>query len=144
MPMVLTSADLSLCSCFDSFKTMQYDHESTRSIRSVRSTDNETLKRSIRNPRPNDITGNTTTGTTATSTDVTRSMRNSPRLVGSERRTHVPAATQTKSSSKSPEGRRNDEVNIHKGPHQVLAAAGSAETVRERNVNSLLLDFFGI
>lgn len=144
MPMMLTAAALFLCSCFDSFETTQYDHEPTRSIRSVRSTDNETLKRSLRNPRPNDTTSNTGTGATATSADVSRSMRNSPRLLGSERRTHVPAASQSKSSSKSPEGRRNDDVNAHQGPHQVLAAAGSAETVRERNVNSLLLDFFGI
>jgi hypothetical protein len=138
--MMLTHTVISLRSCYDSFQTMQYDHEPTRSIRTVRSTDNETLKRPIRNPRPNDNTSNTS----ATAADVSRSMRNSPRLIGSERRMHVPAASQSKSSSKSPEGRRNDEANVHKGPHQVLAAAGSAETVRERNVNSLLLDFFGI
>lgn len=33
---------------------------------------------------------------------------------------------------------------VHKGPHQILAAVGSAEKVRNRNAKSLLMDIFGM
>lgn len=45
-------------------------------------------------------------------------------------------------SSKPPDF-MNDST-VHKGPHQILAAAGSAEKVRNRNAKSLLMDFFGM
>jgi hypothetical protein len=44
------------------------------------------------------------------------------------------------SASRSPEAR----VRLHKSPHEILAASGSAEKVRLRNVKSLLNDFFGM
>jgi hypothetical protein len=44
------------------------------------------------------------------------------------------------SASKSPEAR----LYHHKSPHEILAASGSAEKVRVRNVKSLLNDFFGM
>ena len=44
------------------------------------------------------------------------------------------------SASRSPETR----PYYHKSPHEILAASGSAEKVRVRNVQSLLNDFFGL
>jgi hypothetical protein len=32
----------------------------------------------------------------------------------------------------------------HKGPHEYLAEAGSAENVRNRNAKTLLMDMFGM
>ncbi|GKY95448.1 hypothetical protein MPSEU_000506400 [Mayamaea pseudoterrestris] len=45
------------------------------------------------------------------------------------------------SASRSPESRLH---RHHKSPHEILAASGSAEKVRLRNVKSLLNDFFGM
>ena len=44
------------------------------------------------------------------------------------------------SASKSPESRSE----LHKSPHEILAASGSVEKVRKRNTQSLLRDFFGM
>ena len=74
--------------------------------------------------------------------EITRSTRNS-RTSGSDLRdigkSRGPSPGTT--TSKSPDI-RND--TAHKGPHQILAAAGSAEKVRNRNAKSLLMDFFGL
>lgn len=35
-------------------------------------------------------------------------------------------------------------ADVHKSPHEILAASGSAEKVRVRNVERLLKDFFAM
>lgn len=71
--------------------------------------------------------------------EVTRSNR-TVRPTGTEQK-DKPRGPSSASSSKSPDVR--DDA-AHKGPHQILAAAGSAEKVQIRNANSLLMDFFGM
>jgi hypothetical protein len=43
--------------------------------------------------------------------------------------------------SRSPDFRAD---HHHKSPHEILAASGSVEAVRNRNVQGLLYDFFGM
>jgi hypothetical protein len=44
-------------------------------------------------------------------------------------------------TSRSPDLRSD---HHHKSPHEILAASGSVEAVRNRNVKGLLYDFFGL
>jgi hypothetical protein len=75
--------------------------------------------------------------------EVTRSTRNA-------RGTEPPPPSQREkprgpspgtSTTKSPDLRHS---GAHKGPHEFLVAAGSVEKVRNRNAQSLLMDFCGM
>lgn len=65
---------------------------------------------------------------------INRSVRNVRGLAGDRGERTVASA------SKAPEAR----ADFQKSPHEILAASGSVERVRTRNVKSLLFDFFGM
>jgi len=46
-------------------------------------------------------------------------------------------------NNQAPNGASHQNKVAHKSPHELLAAKGSGEAVREHNVTSSLKDFFG-
>lgn len=74
------------------------------------------------------------------SPSATHSIRNI-RAIGGDRSTPQPPPTNEPPTSRNNSG---EQLQQYKSPHEILAASGSMETVRIRNVQNLISEFFGM